>query len=923
MRVMRGCGLCVVVLLVACATAAPVRQAAVASVAVGAADEVTGFVVTQEDGRGGGKVAFEGMAGESAGSVTVTASVEGVLTGWSAAKNEDGELEVDMRFDGVPGLVSVTVKNGSFSKVVEVAVRGIGVRGAGFQGIVSGVVRRGIVLGDWGEWVGELRWFVVPLVSFGVDGGPVGAAVQLRQIVGRNAGQATNGGVEAVDLNGRGSVCTFELGAGNNARVYGPEGVVRKGGVVAQQGCGVAVSGDGGLMAVRIEKYLVGSGAWQIVLAKAGLFSVLNCWFERGGPVPPVVLRGGLPTLDPYGGEIVELEGVRNLFKPPRANDLQPQDVAIAVYNGEKEVGRESALRIERVGSVGTLVFRTAVVKDGLVTDTKLLFRERGTTGNFLVAALVRQAGEGEQEVVFVDDGLEDNDEGSVFAAGELAEKGECDNVFNDTSVGFTVVRLSLPLYKSDRFSMFKAKQIGDAIAVAVGVNSSAVRFFDFEDDTKTGVYEVAGGGAAQVVAQSVSTAVSDGSIADAARLDDQDISFENAQASGEESLICAEAASDDGGIIPREEGILEGDSVVVLPWLIVILTIGLFTLMGIVGVGCTRSGCFGKQITMSTLLSRQTDRGSSITSSSSVDPRRMTDRQRAESFGLHQGEDSRRRERIAIQPDSESEISSSRSPSNWAGSRRASELEESDLVSPWPEFFDDDTGSPARWPGSLRASAVDSDLTRATATGASTVHARYLYPQSGLSRENYEEYDDLDGHGYSTTSGLYSESDGGSETYEGPPSAASSRRRMSREERATGYAARSDPLVARLTYALRTARGAGNGDLEEDDFVARDGARLVQNRRIPASPSMMEQPRPRPSPAVAEYWPEEGNTSSNGSGNGSGSGGRSTPSPGASRTTPSPLRSPFSGSGKSSSPESIIFDFEGQVDGGMGGGSD
>lgn len=875
--------------VVACASCAPLASQTARRVGEAGLD----IAVTQRDGQAGAVVVVDGEA-----RVRVVGGGKGVLTGW---RREGGVVE--MRFDGRPGRVTVAVGGG---REVRVDVRGIGVRGRGYMGMVSGVFRRGIVVGRWEDWVGEARWVVVPVESYGV--GVQGARVELRAIVG-SAAEARAGGVEAVDLAGRGRVCGFVLRkAGGNARVY-EEGGVRRGGVDAEDGCGVAVTAGGEWMAVRIEKYLVGSGAWQVVLEADGVWSVLNFWFsKRRSTVPPVVLLGGgLPTLDPFGGEVVELNRVHNLFAPPRERDLRAADVVLAVFDGDKEVGRGSAVWVEKTGDSGAakVVLRTPVVDDGVVTNTKLLFRDGGWRGNFLVAAVVRQfelappRSQEEQEVVVVADSGAD-----AFADDQLAKRGECGGLFTNQTGTYTEVSLLLPTYSSARFSHFKAGQISDALATAVGVRSSAVHFISFSDASSAGIFEVAGGAGPAAVEEAVSAAVSDGSIAGKARLADADVALGSVRSSGDESLACtapAIVARDDGEVAALSA--LQGARVSALPWLVSLLTVSLFAFFGVLGCGQAKQGCFGKEVTMTALLSSlQDDRGSSLSSASSFGaklPPANPDRLRTDSFGLHEGEDSRRLERISIIPDSESDT----------GAEPASGLE-----------------TPTYWPGSRQASAdLISDehvITRATASGSRSPYARRLFSTHSAESSLDDELEDGT-RGYDGgVGGMYSveeSEDGGNGSHTSHTShtshmdwesrsAASSLRRISRDEIATGYLARFDPLVARLTYALRTARNPGSADTDEDSFVARDEARPGMSPSGSQSSFPMEdRPRPQPQPGGAEYRPANENGST-GSVSGSGSGGvtSSSNSRSFSRTTSSlGTGSGGSPSGLSSNPSS------------------
>jgi hypothetical protein len=600
-------------------------------------------------------------------------------------------------------------------------------------------------------------------------------------------------------------------------------------GVVMEDGCAVGVSDDGRFLAVRVEPYMVGAGGFQVWLeGNGGLGTVLNCWFETRGVSPPPVLvrepaalRG---AVDVFGGEQVVFEGVRNTLAPPRPASFGRDDLFLVVRSRGGIIGRALAESVERgVGREVRVVFRTPELhlEDGDRGEKLQISVEYEEVGG---AAVVRQlarvgkAAELNAAAVFVaeeggGDAVAEAKEAVVAAAApELAETGTCDAGYNQSNV-FVTVDLVLERYTADRFSAHKAAQLGAAIGDAVG-GDGEVRFFEFDNDKHAAVYEVGGGGDAAAVRDAVGAAVASGAVAVAARLADGDVALGNVEDSGEVSLVCAAALVDprargDGG-----DGGFEGFGGGTLAWATPLVMALLFAI-GAAAALFLGGDVFRKRYSLRSRSQADLDvlfgSTSSVLSSSSSDYAeggRLTDRQRAESFGLHQGRVSRHVERSAvlIQPDSES------------GS---------------------ETGTSSRNPQPPHLARNWSD--RRHSDGPQQPQAAEPVPAAPLPR----------------TSPLRGFNEWASD--------AGSSGGLSREERESGYAATSDPLVARLTYALRTAAGAAAATpAGVDAFIARDEARH-------AVVEVRASPRP-----YAPYGSDGGSGSRSGT---PGTGSRSTPS--------------------------------------------
>lgn len=753
-------------------------------------------------------------------------------------------IRATLRFDGIPGSGPVSVRvitnaGNAYSANITFTVRGLAIAGSG---IISGAWRPGLSLGSWDQWAGPRRFAVLPIIAN--PGLSNGLGVSVREVptgnagtpVGILAGPGDPLGVDALRLEGSHQACsaTVDVEADGSVDVSGDEedqnASVFRGGTAHSArvsfingACGIAFSEDGRWLILRLEKYTVGTFGFQVRLTApasgpsrskpivvplggpeasvpdSAVTSHINFFYDTSSIPPPVfpTVGGSASLLDAYGGEVLSFKGVKNTDAPPRPAALGNSSFVL------RETAAGSPKETQSIslqgGKNATVTFQTPEWDEDDVgsfnasdRSFEIFFQSNSPsvvrTGRWQIS---RQSTGAKLHKVLVSSG-DDTRGGELeafsYASPEKAVLGPCDDAFKGTGIQarrrFGVVRLGMERYRAERFSQHKADQFTSALGNALSVEN--VRFFNFDNTRREAIFEVPLGAeeTSSSLSRKIRAKLENGEIESQVRLTSKSTKLSGVSVT-EFSEVCKAATAD-----PRGIAAFDGLAGSPMPWILGLVSALMFALLASVIVGYySLRGRFKSGYSDSSMSS--TSESDFIAGGSGrTDRRRLTDRQRDESFGLHQGP-SRRRERndvvVHIQPDTET----------------VSQSSERRLSSPRVPMSPQSTGFARIWTDRRQ---------RASRRG--------VEPFVEGVEEVYDE---------ETTETGTSDSTSDREVYSG-----SSMRRESREERVEGYVSQSDPLVARLTHALRSQ----NASPQSNFYVNRDTARdQVQASPRPYAP--------------------------------------------------------------------------------------
>lgn len=740
-------------------------------------------------------------------------------------------VRATLRFDGVPGSgpisVRITAKSGNvYSTIVVFTVRGLALSG---DGIVTGSWKKGLHLGSWERWSGSRRFAILPIIAS--PGLSNGLEVGVREVpfgsagtpVGVLDGPENSNGVDVVELDGSGRACgaTVQVASDGFADIEAlPDAnvtaLVFRNGVgrpakasLSSAKCGVGFTEDGRWLVIRLKRFVVGTFGFQIRLvaqanhASSGATkqfgmasrqtaatvssSYLNCYFDTSSIPPPVFPAEDIEQviLDPYGGELLAFAGVLNSGSPPLSAALREDDFILRETFGGITREKESAL-ITRKQST-TVEFQTPEWDEDEVQAANSSRRKveffvkyqpdsDSATSRWLT---FRQKAKGVlKRVIFSGDNEDGSDDAAInrvpFAPPTRASLGACDGAFKGEGVSakrYATLRLGMQGYLSNRFSQHKADQVVSALSNVLGLGN--VRFFEFDDARNEAIFEASVGKSATrpSLSRRLQAFLDAGDLARKTRLDPKRIGLADVSlADISEVCLAVDAAN-------RNVATFDGIRGSPFPWVLGLVSAVLYAAV-VTGLMSTYA------------LGGVFKRGFSGTSSAEESDyvnvrmtnrrrRGLTDRQRDESFGLHQGP-SRHCERndvvVHIQPDTET--------SSQASEQRLSSprVQQSPIAGGFTHILADrrNRGRRRGEDHVLDVEEVYDEETTETTTNASVSDVEEVY-------------------------------------------SASSMRRESREERKEGYVSQSDPLVARLTHALRSQDSSSP---QYESYIARDAAR-------------------------------------------------------------------------------------------------
>lgn len=530
-------------------------------------------------------------------------------------------LPATLRFDLLLGTADlrvtvVTTAGVEYAAVLYFDVTGIAVLGENALAIKSASWRDGVELGSYKQWI-DTQIALMPLQVrlSSTESSIADFQVQLAP-VGRN-GVANYSSAGSVD-----SILTAEQEKGS--RGYKPclmsevpssaqttakaERAVKLFGSNRQptavnmpESCGIGISDDRTLLAVRLERYLVGTYAFQMRLSSSSsTFTFLNLRYSAAD-VPPPVFPGSRLVLDRYGGELVEFKNVKNLQSPPRRSPLPRRNLYLRAKYPDGSFSTTPATSVTSVDPLTSVVrFTTPVWPRGQQKRTlvnrmsrsstrknrsvpspsvEILFDDT-TTGDSRppsnrqiqgespwTAWRQRQIGSNAargqlRNVIFRGEPLR-----SEYESEQLADIGPCSGDFqavangSKTNLQLLSIRLKLDGYQSRRFSKYKATQIGRELAKAAQGRrreSVNIRFLKFDDSEREALYELISKpfkGMERVFERNIQQSIDSGVLPQRVRLSKDkiglsDISYQN------QSEVCLAALRGQGSFLSGKKHI-------------------------------------------------------------------------------------------------------------------------------------------------------------------------------------------------------------------------------------------------------------------------------------------------------------------------------------------------------------------------------